>query len=223
VPPNNAYDPAASSTSAHAFPPVFSNTYETCDLADPTASCTITGGRYTDAVSLAGYGPVSVELGAIQTQTANFDQFHEIDGVIGFTMGGKSNVFAALVSQGLCANVWALCLHEGSVSNGTLTVGGVDDRLASGPVTYVADSGSGFHSVNVHALILGPANVSTEAAWAKPAAVRLPTAAVGAGADVGSAILDTGTNILLLPAASVADLGAAMCADASLAQCEALW
>ena len=63
---------------------------------------------YSDQVSLAGIGPVEVELGSIQSQTSNFDQFKEIDGVVGFTMGGKSNVFAQLVDAGLCANVSCL-------------------------------------------------------------------------------------------------------------------
>ena len=46
APPNNQYNPDLSSTSATALPRTFSNTYETCDLTDPTASCTITGNRY---------------------------------------------------------------------------------------------------------------------------------------------------------------------------------
>jgi len=38
-----------------------------------------------------------------------------------------------------------------------------------------------------------------------------------------AAILDTGTNVLLLPSKLMKALQAAMCADASLAQCRALW
>jgi len=50
APPNNQYDPDASSSSARAFPRTFSNTYQTCDLTDPTAPCTISGSVYTDQV-----------------------------------------------------------------------------------------------------------------------------------------------------------------------------
>jgi hypothetical protein len=63
TPPNNAYDHTASSTAKPALPFKFSNSYQTCDLSDPTAVCTITGGLYTDQVSLAGLGPVEVEVG----------------------------------------------------------------------------------------------------------------------------------------------------------------
>ena len=70
--PNNQYDPSASSTSKKGFFP-FSNSYQTCDLTNPTAVCTISGKTYNDQVSLAGYGPVTVKLGAISKQTTNFD------------------------------------------------------------------------------------------------------------------------------------------------------
>ena len=92
--PNNAYDPAASSSAKKQLFP-FSNSYQTCDLKNPTAVCTISGPTYKDQVSLAGFGPVEVTIGDIQKQTANFDQFHEIGGVMGFTQGGKKDVFAS--------------------------------------------------------------------------------------------------------------------------------
>ena len=57
-----------------------------------------------------------------------------IDGVVGFTSGGSEDVFAALVRAGECDNVWAMCMHQGTHSNGTLTLGGVDSRLYDGPI-----------------------------------------------------------------------------------------
>eukprot|EP00931_Biecheleriopsis_adriatica_P054981 TRINITY_DN32418_c0_g1_i1.p1 TRINITY_DN32418_c0_g1~~TRINITY_DN32418_c0_g1_i1.p1 ORF type:complete len:431 (+),score=69.67 TRINITY_DN32418_c0_g1_i1:67-1293(+) len=199
--PNRAYDHSASTTAKRAFPFVFSNSYQTCDLKNPTAPCTISGGLFTDQVSLAGLGPVSVKLGSITKQTSNFDQFKQIDGVIGFTMGGNSNVYKQLVAAGKCADVWALCMHEGSQSNGTLTIGGADSRLADGQITYVPDSGALFHSVSVASLKLGESTI-----------------------EVGeSAILDTGTNVLLLPSAVFAQVHKSMCSDASLAGCNELW
>lgn len=200
-PPNNAYDASASSTAKSVFPFVFSNTYQTCDLKDPTAPCTISGRLYQDKVSLAGLGPVDVKLGSVKKQTSNFDQFKEIDGVMGFTMGGSSNVFSQLVAAGKCDNIWALCMYQGSHSNGTLTIGGVDERLSAEAVAYVPDSGEGFHSVKVASMKLGSKTVQ-----------------VGA-----SAILDTGTNVLLVSPAVYGDLKSSMCADQSLAHCDALW
>lgn len=201
--PNKAYDAASSSTSKAAFPYRFSNTYQTCDLKDPTAPCSISGKLFADQVSLAGLGPVAVTLGSIEKQDSNFDQFAEIDGVMGFTSGGDKNVFAQLVAGGHCENVWALCLNEGSTSNGTLTVGGVEPTLASEEIAYVPDVGAGFHSVKVESLVLGGEVLA------------------GTG---GSAILDTGTNVLLVPSKAMKALQSSMCADPSIAtSCTALW
>jgi len=202
TPPNQAYDPSTSSTSSAAFPFIFSNTYQTCDLKAPTAPCTISGRLHKDQVSLAGLGPVQVTFGAITRQTSNFDQFKQIDGVMGFTMGGSQNVFSRLVAAGKADNVWAICMRAGSQSNGTLTIGGVDARLSDGAVGFVPDAGVGFHSVQVSSLTL---------AGQAPIAVGK------------AAILDTGTNVLLLPKALMGALQAQMCADASLAHCADLW
>jgi len=199
--PNRAYDPLASSSSQPVAPYSFSNSYETCDLKDPTAVCTISGKLYSDMVSMAGLGPVSVDLGSILSQTSNFDQFKVIDGVMGFTGGGSKSVFGQLVKNQKCDNVWAICINEGAKSNGTLTIGGSDPRLSVGQVTYVPDVGLGFHSVRVTNFIVGNASVP-----------------VG-----GAAILDTGTNILLVPKSVRDALGKSMCGNASLAHCGALW
>mmetsp|Transcript_68236 Transcript_68236/g.108276 ORF Transcript_68236/g.108276 Transcript_68236/m.108276 type:complete len:405 (+) Transcript_68236:35-1249(+) len=199
-PPNRAYDPKSSSSSKPLFPFVFSDSYQTCDLKEPTAVCTISGRVFQDKVSMAGLGPVDVKLGSITKQTSNFNQFQEIDGVMGFTAGGKSNVFAQLVAAGKCDNVWALCMYEGRHSNGTLTIGGVDPRL-SDPVAYVPDSGIAFHSVHVASMKLGEKEF-----------------------NVGqSAILDTGTNVLLLPSSVYSEFQSSMCADTSLSHCQELW
>eukprot|EP00404_Azadinium_spinosum_P001649 CAMPEP_0180427830 /NCGR_PEP_ID=MMETSP1036_2-20121128/6517_1 /TAXON_ID=632150 /ORGANISM="Azadinium spinosum, Strain 3D9" /LENGTH=203 /DNA_ID=CAMNT_0022433435 /DNA_START=442 /DNA_END=1053 /DNA_ORIENTATION=- len=116
-------------------------------------------------------------------------------------MGGSSNVYKQLVDAGKCDNVWALCMYEGSQSNGTLTIGGADARLADGPIIYVPDSGLGFHSVSVASLKLGDSTI-----------------------QVGqNAILDTGTNVLLLPSTVFAQVQKSMCSDMSLAYCKELW
>eukprot|EP00947_MAST-08B_sp_MAST-8B-sp1_P003652 g3652.t1 len=217
-PPNNAYDHTASSTAKAAFPFVFSNSYQTCDLKQPTAVCTISGRLYKDQASLAGLGPVEVTLGSISKQTTNFDQFKEIDGVMGFTMGSSKNVFTQLVANKKCDNVWAMCMTEGSKSNGTITIGGVDERLSvGGNVSYVPDTGLGFHSVKVESLRLGGSKTSGTSGGSQQAAS-------GASVPVSaSAILDTGTNVLLLGSSVKSALNKAMCADSSLASCADLW
>ena len=212
TPPNNAYDSTASKTVKTPYPPHdfrnrFHNTYETCDLRHPTAPCSISGKLWTDEVSIGGLGPVRVTFGAIDKQDENFDQFKKIDGVVGFTSGGQEEVFGQLVRNRKCDNVWAICMHHGSHSNGTLTLGGVDSRLSDGPVVYVPDSGSHFHEVAVASFTLAGSS-------------HQPAASISVQSD---AILDTGTNVLLLPPDLLKSLGDTMCGDTSLAQCKALW
>ena len=145
---------------------------------------------------------MDVKLGAISKQTTNFDQFKEIGGVMGFTGGRNEDVFAQLVANNKCDNVWAICMSAGSESNGTLTIGGVDPSLSiDGKVDYVDDVGLGFHSVHVNSLVLGETSISVNEA----------------------AILDTGTNILLAPTKVMSSLQDAMCKDSSLVSCNDLW
>ena len=61
------------------------------------------------------------------------------------------------------------------------------------------------------------------AAAAAPVAPVAPVVAPVIVPVNAAAILDTGTNVLLLPPALLSALGGAMCADASLAKCAALW
>ena len=127
---------------------------------------------------------------------------------MGFTFASDKNVFSQLVSAGKCDNVWSMCMYEGNKSNGTLTIGGADERLSDGPVQYVPDSGQGFHSVSVESLTLEGGSGGGASATIK----------VGA-----SAILDTGTNVLLVGSAIRDSLGKAMCQNKGLSQCDALW
>ena len=61
------------------------------------------------------------------------------------------------------------------------------------------------------------------AAAAAPAAPVAPVVTPVIVPVNAAAILDTGTNVLLLPPALLSALGGAMCSDASLAKCAALW
>ena len=209
--PNRAYDHTQSKSSKAVFPYVFSNSYQTCDLKNPTAVCTISGKVYNDQVSLAGIGPTTVKVGSIEKQTDNFDQFKVIGGVMGFTSGGNEDVFQSLVAAGKCDNVWALCMFEGSKSNGTITIGGVDARLSvDGKVDYVDDVGFGFHSVQVESI-----TVTDNGGSNKTVTSNIPVNS--------AAILDTGTNILLAPTSVMTSLQSSMCSDSSLSKCNALW
>jgi hypothetical protein len=75
--------------------------------------------------------------------------------------------------------------------------------LADGPITYVKDEGFLLSEVAVSSLTLGNETIPM-------------------GRE-NSAILDTGTNVLLLPPNAYSQVQRAMCANASLVSCEALW
>ena len=93
-----------------------------------------------------------------------------------------------------------------------MTVGGVDTRLvaAGSQVEYVPDSGHGFHSVHVAALSVGSGG---------------QISGVGS-ADIpveSNAILDTGTNVLLLPSHLISALQSQICERGSLPSCTDLF
>eukprot|EP01059_Diplonema_ambulator_P001816 TRINITY_DN1152_c0_g2_i1.p1 TRINITY_DN1152_c0_g2~~TRINITY_DN1152_c0_g2_i1.p1 ORF type:complete len:443 (+),score=117.88 TRINITY_DN1152_c0_g2_i1:46-1329(+) len=198
APPNNVYDNTKSTTSkvigcglectevfgtCNKTQCAFSNTYETCDLSDPTAPCTIKGLWYNDQVTFGGAtGSVGVNFGTITYQTSNFDQFKNIDGVMGLAGPDDStNTFNQLVKGGkLPENVFAMCFVKGKTSNGTITFGGTDPRLYTSPIKYVPDTGGEtFYSVEMKEITVAGASVP--------------------GTSSSKAILDSGTNILLLP------------------------
>lgn len=198
---NRQYDPTKSSSSNSQGR--FRHSYKTCNFLNPSASCTISGQQYTEQVSLAGLGPVTVKVGAIQSQTTNFDTKRIVGGLMGLGGFDGEDPLSTLANAGLCKHVWGMCFKSGSVSNGTLTIGGADATLADGPITYVPDQGLVLPTVDVSSLTLG--NTAIPLKW-----------------DT-SAVLDTGTNVLLLGRTAFSKVQSAMCADSSLTNCAELW
>lgn len=202
APPNNQYDPAASSSSTPKGS--FHHSYKTCNVKNPQASCTMYGKEYTEQVSLAGLGPVELKVGAINSQTDNFDTKKVVGGLMGLGGFSEEDPLATLVAAGKCDNVWAICMNEeGSASNGTLTIGGVDSSLSDGPIHYVKNTGFLHPGVDVVSMTLGSKTIPV-------------------GRD-SSAILDTGTNVLLLPPTAYSAVQSSMCADTKLSNCAELW
>ena len=179
-PPNNAYDASKSTTSKVGSPPTFSNSYLTCDLKNMTARCTVSGNVYEDDVSIGSLGPVRVQFGSITKMTEDADQWKIVTGVMGFIGNGNRNVFAQLVKGNKVDAIFAVCFNNnGSKSNGTLTLGGIDPNLYTGIMQYVPRKGH-FYGVDVLSFTIG--------------GNKKPIQGLSA-----ESILDTGTNILLLP------------------------
>lgn len=153
---------------------------------------------YSDLVSVGSLAPARMTFGAISNQTTNFQQFDLVDGVLGL-MGpvgswGEPTLMHAMYKQGAVANnTFGFCLARGPIPGATstpcadgtagmLTLGGIDNKLGPGPIPTTPDVGKdgGFFQVIVEDVTVGDA--------AAGSASVLPR----------KAILDSGTNVLML-------------------------
>lgn len=257
---NIPYDSSASSTSLPLGSP-FSYSYQTCVPWDPTQTCTISGTYYADVVSLAGYDPVPIKLGAIESQSAEFYQFKIINGIMGMTTTSydpthrgstddTGNVFEQVCEvhgggneSGCLDAVWSICMNaQGILSNGTMTVGTIDRRLAvNGDVDsyWVKNIYAGSPMVGnlVKGMSIQPSKKQKQQQRAAGGNNNNNKAATSSTSSFSSssssyplpnftaqsAILDTGTNNVLLPSALFQQVRDAVCADATLAQCDVLF
>ena len=160
------FDPAASSTyapvkcanttkqdcmtCANAVIPnqcAYSDSYLTCDKKNASAICTVAGPVFSDVVQI---GPWSAQahLGGISTQTTNFDQFKEIDGILGLAYRAEGFndspwAYVAAANAGAVADVIQHCL---TTDGGVLVFGQdaardaayYDGPLAWTPITWEA-------------------------------------------------------------------------------------
>ena len=129
-------------------------------------------------------------------------------------VGGPVNqsVFLTLCVDGhYCEPVFGICMHEGTHSNGTMTIGGVDESLAEGPIEYVPSTNrTSWHEMEVKHITL------TGGEWSKNITVPF-------GIYANRAILDTGTNDLLLPTDVYRETRRTICNDRRLKHCEAFF
>ncbi|KAF8261911.1 acid protease [Lactarius quietus] len=112
----------------------------------------VSGEQFTDNVTLAGYSATGQTLGAASTYSTGFEisQF-PADGLLG--MGyqsisefGASPVFQTLVSQGQTSpSVFSFYLAQ---SGSELYIGGTNQNLYTGPITYTPVTNQGFWEVS---------------------------------------------------------------------------
>ncbi|KAL6043721.1 aspartic proteinase precursor [Balamuthia mandrillaris] len=134
------FDIAASSTINKCYQGAcrFSNSYQTCNLTDPTQVCTVSGPVFTDVFAIGDLHAKS-PFGVIMYQTPNFQQFFYIDGVIGFSFPGASSwggvaPYEQFVQAGLIDNVVSMCLNANE--GGVITLGGADPSLYHGSIQW---------------------------------------------------------------------------------------
>lgn len=213
--PNAQYDANASSTSkpvTNGFgqQATFSNTYETCDPTNPDQPCTISGERWTDAVSIhPATTPATVSFGSITYKSSPFAQFDTVCALVGLAGNdGEANTFQQLYAAGgLESDLFAMCFQAGKVSNGSFTAGGLDSRLYTGEVQWTPNpsAGNGFYGLQHTSQ-----GITIDGQ-------------VVAGTAGAQAIVDSGTNILLLVETQFNALKSLMTADSSLPNVDGLW
>jgi len=158
----------------------FIATYETCNLTDPTQSCSVKC-LVIDDTMILGSQSGNMVFGVIYWQQKNFQQFFYIDGVVGFIPGASSfrgtSAFQRLVDLGKYQNIFAMCLNP--YHGGVLTLGGIDSNLQSGEFEYTPlEDGLGY-TVEQKAILVNGIDIGV--------------------APIHSTIVDSGTNVLLQP------------------------
>lgn len=142
----------------------------------------INGSLITDTVTFGGLSAQCTFGGITQETTGFVAPF--ADGIMGLSQNGAiacspscvTPVFDVYVQQGLVTNAFAFFLDF--TGTGTLTLGGTDPSLASGPFVSTPLVGSDFYGVTLNALKLDGTTVAT---------------------GFGQTILDTGTTLIQLP------------------------
>jgi hypothetical protein len=154
----------------------FSNSYQTCVLKHPNQVCTISGPVYEDDFALGSLHAKSA-FGVITYQTPGFQQLETVDGIIGLagsTSFGRPEPIPALHQAGMIANSFAFCFANRT--HGRFMVGGAAaGTYRPGSTQWIPLSGE--YSITMTSILVGGVAVQFSSA---------------------DAILDSGTNVLLL-------------------------
>ncbi|KAH7890072.1 aspartic peptidase domain-containing protein [Phlebopus sp. FC_14] len=153
---------------------------------------TVQGEQYTDTVILGGFTATNQALGVASQYSSSLSSPNFTpDGLMGLAFEslsqfGANPVFQTLVSDNLVSDpVFAFKLAS---SGSELSIGGVNSALYSGSITYTQVTQQGFWQVNVDALSADGADIITDF----------------------SAIVDTGTTLILGDSAMVGQFYAAL-------------
>jgi hypothetical protein len=203
VSPNHTYDPNSSSTSSPVSCDTtsecsgcsgtnqcqFYNSYQTCNLSNPNQVCSVGGLIYSDVFVFGPGLKGSVNFGTITQQTPNFQQFAVIDGVFGLACTqdfGQPTPLESMVQAGLIQDQFSFCFDK-SGQGGLLTFGGADPNLYTGTFQYtpLTQGIEGEYYVSMNDLLVAGQSIGVD-----------PIVYSG---QYGGAIVDSGTNVFLLP------------------------
>mmetsp|Transcript_43152 Transcript_43152/g.106013 ORF Transcript_43152/g.106013 Transcript_43152/m.106013 type:complete len:436 (-) Transcript_43152:69-1376(-) len=172
----------------------FQNTYQTCVLNHPTEPCTISGPVWRDTFTLGGLRATST-FGEITEQTKDFQQLAVIDGILGMTgstsFGDPIPLFALQKAGQIDEPVFAFCFN-GDRLRGRLMLGGADFGTVARGATFAY-----MPLIQSDSFVL-PLNAMSVGTHSDGTTLPLPASAYQNG-YLGGAILDSGTNILLVP------------------------
>jgi Eukaryotic aspartyl protease len=164
-------------------------------LQHPDQPCTISGPVWEDKFSYGGDFTGRVPFGTITYQTPGFEQLEVIDGINGFacetTFFGHPTPFLQLAKEGKIKAKVSFCFGVGKdgsgFEGGGLTLGGFDPKFAKSAQEFTPLLQNELYVVNMTGVSVD--GQSTGAPWQDYAT-----------GGWGGTVLDSGTNILLMPA-----------------------
>lgn len=165
----------------------FKDSYLTCDMSNETATCTVSGGVYSDIVHLSPTLSAPWALGGIDFQTTNFDQFKKIDGIMGLAfqkLGFSDSPMESVVRTGQIDDVVQTCFtHDG----GLLVFGSdaSDSHYYQGDLQWTPILFKAWYTVYADELL-----VNEQSSGVNGVALN--------GPDDNPCIVDSGTNFLSL-------------------------
>lgn len=172
----------------------FENSYQTCNLQHPDLPCTISGPVWEDVFSYGGDFTGRVPFGTITYQTPGFEQLEVIDGINGFacktTFFGHPTPFLTLAQEGKIEAKVSFCFGYGKdktgFEGGVLTLGGFDPKFAKSAQEFTPLIENELYVVNMSGVSVNGKSIG--APWTDFAT-----------GGWGGTVLDSGTNILLMP------------------------
>jgi len=136
---------------------------------------------------LGAYSASSI-FGSITNIVSNFE-FGYMDGIVGFAYSNApldcsptcvQTLFSNLVQSTSISPIFAIFIDYND--GGSLSLGGYDPSILNGTLGYTSVTKTDYYNVNLQKLLLGPYTVAS-----------------GSSATFGSAIVDSGTTLTLLP------------------------
>lgn len=184
------------------------STDQTCNYANPEASCSLVGTTFYDVASLGSGSGVAatVGFGGIQAHSGAFDnEWTNMPGVMGMGYPGiagvwtENTVFTSWVAAGDLKAVFGMCIQG---DNGHMTLGEVDSTYFTGSLVYTPVIYQAWYVLDMVDLAVSGHSVGLPSSYYNK---------IGPAGSQGT-ILDSGTNTFVIGGEAYTRVQAAMVA-----------